>query len=71
MFKEMIQSGIIPVTVLDQIFRQSGDSFIAHNAKIINRGETNLYYGDDFQFINTKKQEEAAMYIMELYCQEV
>jgi len=70
-FKEMIQSGIIPVTVLDQIFRQSGDSFIAHNAKIINRGETNLYYGDDFQFINTKTQEEAAMYIMELYCQEV
>lgn len=70
-FKELIDSGIIPVTVLDQIFRQSGDSFIAHNAKIINRGETNLYYGDDFQFINTKTQEEAAMYIMEIYCQEV
>lgn len=70
-FKELIDCGNIPVTVLDQIFRQSGDSFIAHNAKIINRGETNLYYGDDFQFINTKTQEEAAMYIMELYCQEV
>lgn len=70
-FKELIDSGIIPVTVLDQIFRQSGDSFIAHNAKIINRGETTLYYGDDFQFINTKTQEEAASYIMELYCQEV
>lgn len=70
-FKEMIDSGIIPVTVLDRIFRQSGDSFIAHNAKIINRGETNLYYGDDFQFVNTKTQQDAAMYIMELYCQEV
>ena len=70
-FKELINCGAIPVTVLDQIFRQSSDSFIAHNAKIINRGETNLYYGDDFQFINTKTQEEAAMYIMELYCQEV
>ena len=70
-FKEMINCGAIPVTVLDQIFRQSGDSFIALNATIINRGETNLYYGDDFQFINVKTQEEAAMYIMELYCQEV
>ena len=70
-FKEMIASGIIPVTVLNQIFRQSKDSFIAHNAKIINRGETTLYYGDDFQFINAKTQEETAMIIMELYCQEV
>ena len=70
-FKEMIACGIIPVTVLDQIFRQSKDSFIAHNAKIINRGETNLFYGDDFQFINAKTQEETAMIIMELYCQEV
>ena len=69
-FREMIASGIIPVTVLDQIFRQSKDSFIAHNAKIINRGETTLYYGDDFQFINAKTQEETAMIIMELYCQE-
>ena len=70
-FKEMINCGIIPVTVLDQIFRQSKDSFIAHNAKIINRGETNLFYGEDFQFINAKTQEETAMIIMELYCQEV
>lgn len=70
-FKEMITCGIIPVTVLDQIFRQSKDSFIAHNAKIINRGETNLFYGEDFQFINAKTQEETAMIIMELYCQEV
>lgn len=69
-FKEMIHCGIIPVTVLDQIFRQSKDSFIAHNAKIINRGETNLFYGEDFQFINAKTQEETAMMIMEIYCQE-
>lgn len=69
-FKEMISCGLIPVTVLDQIFRQSKDSFIAHNAKIINRGETNLFYGEDFQFINAKTQEETAMMIMEMYCQE-
>ena len=69
-FKDMISCGLIPVTVLDQIFRQSKDSFIAHNAKIINRGETNLFYGEDFQFINAKTQEETAMMIMEMYCQE-
>lgn len=28
-FKEIISCGIVPVTVLDQIFRQSSDSFIA------------------------------------------
>ena len=69
-FKEIITCGIVPVTVLDQIFRQSNDSFIAHNAKIINRGETNLYYGEDFTFIPVKNQEDAAALIMEIYCQE-
>lgn len=69
-FKEIISSGIVPVTVLDQIFRQSRDSFIAHNAKIINRGETNLYYGEDFAFIPAKNQEDTAAIVMEIYCQE-
>ena len=54
-----------------QIFRQSGDSFIAHNAKIINRGETNLYYGDDFQFIKCETQEQAAVLITDLYCDQI
>ena len=69
-FKEIISCGIVPVTVLDQIFRQSSDSFIAYNAKIINRGETNLYYGEDFVFIPAKNQEDTAAIIMEIYCQE-
>ncbi len=71
MFKELIDCGIVPITVLDQIFRQAAGSFIAHNAKIINAGETKLYYGDDFVFIPAKTQEEAAAMIMELYCQEI
>lgn len=69
-FKEIISCGIVPVTVLDQIFRQSSDSFLAYNAKIINRGETNLYYGEDFTFIPAKNQEDTAAIIMEIYCQE-
>jgi len=70
-FKEMIQCGIIPVTVLDEIFRQAKDSLIAHNAKFINEGNTKLYYGNDFLLINGETQEEVAEAIMECYCQEI
>lgn len=70
-FKEMIQCGIIPVTVLDEIFRQAKDSLIAHNAKFINEGNTKLYYGNDFLLINGESQEEVAGSIMECYCQEI
>lgn len=70
-FKEMIQCGIIPVTVLDEIFRQAKDSLIAHNAKFINEGNTKLYYGNDFLLINGETQEEVAQSIMECYCQEI
>lgn len=70
-FKEMIQCGIIPVTVLDEIFRQAKDSLIAHNAKFINEGNTKLYYGNDFLLIDGETQEEVAGSIMECYCQEI
>ena len=44
-FHELIGSGVVPVTVLDEIFRQAQDSLIAHNARFINEGKTTLYYG--------------------------
>ena len=37
-FHELIGSGVVPVTVLDEIFRQAQDSLIAHNARFINEG---------------------------------
>lgn len=49
-FHELIGSGVVPVTVLDEIFRQAQDSLIAHNARFINEGKTTLYYGEDFAF---------------------
>lgn len=70
-FRELIQCGLIPVTVLDEIFRQLKDSRIVHNAKLINEGNTKLHYGDDFIFISCDSQEEAAETIMEWYCQEI
>ena len=69
-FRELIQCGLVPVTVLDTIFRQAKDSLIAHNARFINEGNTKLYYGEDFQFLPCESQETAAAAIMERYCSE-
>ena len=70
-FRELIQCGQIPVTVLDEIFRQASDSRIAHNAKLINEGSGRLYYGDDFMVVDAATQEQAAEILMELYCREI
>lgn len=70
-FRELIQCGLVPVTVLDIIFRQAKDSLIAHNARFINEGSTKLYYGEDFQFLPCESQETAAAAIMERYCSEI
>ena len=48
-FREMIDCGIIPVTILDEIFRQKEGSMIARNAKRINEDNTGL----DFQTLKT------------------
>ena len=69
-FQELIESGIVPVTVLDQIFRQAQDSRIAYNARFINEGNGELYYGPDFSFIPVTDQEEAAETVRRLYKEE-
>lgn len=66
-FKELIESGIIPVTVLDVFFRQEKDSRIILNADRINRNQKNLLFGDDFQFIEAQSPEEAAERINHIY----
>ncbi len=70
-FKELIQCGLVPVTVLDEVFRQAKDSLIAHNARFIHDGSTKLYYGDDFQFLPCDSKADAAAAIIEKYCQEI
>lgn len=66
-FRQLIGCGLIPVTVLNQIFRQSQDSRIAVNAQRINVGNTRLDYGEDFRFFNCNTQEEAADVICRIY----
>jgi len=68
---EMIACQLIPVTVLDEIFRQTKDSLIAHNARFINKGNSKLYYGNDFIFIPVDTQTDAAARIIEEYCRKI
>ena len=66
-FKEMIESGVIPVTVLDACFRQDEGSTIVENARRINQNQTRLLYDETFQFRTAAKPEEAAEIIQKIY----
>lgn len=70
-FRELIDCGLVPVTVLDQIFRQAEGSRIAYNAKFINEGKCDLYYGQDFTFIDADDQAHTAQLIRNLYQEAV
>lgn len=66
--RDFIDSGLIPVTRLTEIFRQSEESLIVVNAHRINRGEP-PYLNEkdrDFFFINSSTQEETLNLIIEL-----
>ena len=70
-FRELIECGKIPVTVLDRIFRQAEGSRIAHNAKLINEDSTRLQYGSDFTIDECTTQQQAAIIIRNIYLDEV
>lgn len=70
-FRELIDSGLIPVTVLNEIFRQKKGSLIAYNAKRINEANIDLQYGEDFQFVKCQTQEDAADLICRIFCEQV
>lgn len=75
-FREMIDCGIIPVTILDEIFRQKEGSMIARNAKRINEDNTGLDFQYDiengeFVFVKAKTHEEAADDISRIFCELV
>ena len=65
-FRELILSGVIPVTVLDQCFRQENQT-ILENARKINFGKTNLVYNDCFCFVPAQNQEVAGQKIEKLF----
>lgn len=66
-FRELVQCGVIPVTVLDTIFRQAEGSRIVANAKRMQENDAALDYGAGFSFIPAGSAEEAAEKVQELY----
>lgn len=70
-FRELIDCGLIPVTVLNEIFRQKKDSLIAYNAQKINNNDTGFFYGNDFTVCKCANQEEAAEHLRNLYLAQV
>ena len=66
-FRELIRCGVIPVTVLDMVFRQKENSRIAMNAHRMQKNDAALEYGTDFVFIPAKGAEKAADVIEKLY----
>jgi exodeoxyribonuclease V alpha subunit len=69
--REMIRSELVPVAVLDHVFRQADNSRIALNAYAVNHNDTHLLCGDDFVMLNVFNSEEAAELIIKHFLQAV
>ncbi len=70
-FRQLICCGLIPVTVLDMVYRQGASSNIPVNANLIQQNQTKLYMGEDFVFVPCKGTEETAEMVKNLYLEEV
>lgn len=70
-FRELVQCGVIPVTVLDMVFRQKENSRIAVNAQRMQQNDASLDYGTDFVFREAKDAAEAAEIIQKIYREAV
>lgn len=68
---ELIACGRIPVVMLDKVFRQDEGSRIAENAKLIRHNQTELQFGEDFQFHAAPDFAQSADLLEQLYVQEV
>ena len=68
---ELIQSNVVPVVRLSQVYRQSNGSKIPTNAALINNGSWSLDYDDSFKFIPVDTFEEAADLMIKNYMSEV
>lgn len=66
-FRELVQCGVIPVTVLDMVFRQKENSRIAMNAQRMLQNNATLDYGTDFVFREANSAAEASKLIQKIY----
>ena len=73
-FQEIIDSGVFPVTVLDECFRQEGNSTISQNAIKINKNQLDLVFDDTFSLFRLphrrRLRERYRRSIEKKYCRE-
>lgn len=71
--RDIISSGIAPVTRLSVIFRQAADSHIITNAHRINQGQVPIFHkqSQDFFLFPAEEPEEAASWVEEVVCQRI
>ena len=65
--KDIIESSVIPTTMLSVIFRQQGESPIITNSAKMNAGDTDLVYTSTFCFFDTPSEEETFQKTQEVY----
>ena len=70
-FRQLISCELIPVTVLDLVYRQGAKSNIPLNAKLMQENNTSLQFGKDFQFIACQGAGQAADIVKNIYQEEV
>ena len=70
-FRELVMCGVIPVTVLDMVFRQAENSRIAINAYRMQENNAALDYGTGFELIHADTAEEAADKVEKLYRESI
>lgn len=70
-FRELVRCGVVPVTVLDMVFRQKENSRIAMNAHRMQENNASLDYGTDFVFYAAHSAAEAAEIIRKTYEESV
>ena len=75
--RDLIDSGLCPVTRLGLIFRQAAGSQIITNAHRINQGQMPLFpkegaaSGGDFFLFPAETPEDAAQWVQEVVCQRI
>jgi exodeoxyribonuclease V alpha subunit len=71
--RDLIGSGVVPVTRLEVIFRQAADSTIITNAHRINKGEAPIFPQDkgDFYFFGKDEPEEAADLLIDIVARRI
>ena len=70
--KDIIRSAAVPVVRLTEVFRQSGESIIIHNAHRINRGlRPDLNTSSEFLFLDIPDSQIAAQTIVNLCARDL